>query len=81
MKSNFKEEESCLKQVQQKHSKNKRPMKRSNNRCHFCRKRGHIQRDCLSKKMMRKWLWDDASEEAEEHLAEMQSVAAIQHGR
>jgi len=73
--------ESSLKEAQQVYIINKRPMKKSRKRCHFCRKRGHIQKDCLSKQMLRKWLWDDASEKVEEHPAEMQSVAVTQHER
>jgi len=55
-------EELCKKQVQPTYSVNDRPMKRSRKRCHFCRKRGHLQKDCLSKHMLRKWLRDEASE-------------------
>jgi len=65
----------CKKQVQPKYLINKRPMKRSRKRCHFCRKRGHIQRDCLSRQMLRKRLWD-GKRDVGEHHAEMQSVAA-----
>ena len=46
----------------QKHYANKRTMKRSRKRCHFCRKRGHLQKDCLSKRMLRRWLRDEARE-------------------
>jgi len=51
---------------------NKKPSKWSRKRCHFCRKRGHLQKDCLSKKMLQKWLWNDASKKVNEHPAEMQ---------
>jgi len=60
---------------------NRRPSKRSRKRCHFCRKRGHLQKNCLSKKMLRTWLWNDASKKVEEHPAEMQSVEVIRHER
>jgi len=43
-------------------SVNERPVKRSRKRCHFCRKRGHVQKDCLSKRVLRKRLRDEARE-------------------
>ena len=52
----------CEKQVQPIYSVNEGPVKRPRKRCHFCRKRGHLQKDCLSKHMLRKWLRDEASE-------------------
>ena len=55
-------EEICERQVQPTHFITGRPMNRSRKRCHFCRKRGHLQKDCLSKHMLRKWLRDEASE-------------------
>jgi len=61
-KSKSETKESCVKQVQPTHIINKRPRKMSRKRCHFCRKRGHIQRDCPSRQMLQKWLWDDANE-------------------
>jgi len=48
--------------------KNERSMKRSRKRCHFCRKRGHLQRNCLGKRMLRNWLRDEASEMYENTL-------------
>jgi len=51
-------EELCKKQVQLTHSINNRTMNRSRKRCHFCRKRGHLEKDC----MLRRWLRDEASE-------------------
>jgi len=56
-KSGSEEKESCLKQAIKK-----RPMKRSRKRCHFCRKRGHVQKDCVKRQLLREWIWGDASE-------------------
>jgi len=42
--------------------KHKRTRKGSRKRCHFCRKRGHVQKDCLSKQVLRRWLRDEARE-------------------
>jgi len=61
-KSNSEKEESCLKQVRKMHIINKQQRKMLKKRCHFCRKRGHIQRDCPSRQMLWNWLWDDANE-------------------
>jgi len=55
-------DEICERQVQPTHFMDGRPMKRSRKRCHFCRKRGRLQKDCLSKHMLRRWLWDEARE-------------------
>jgi len=51
-----------LEQDQSTYSVNERPVKRSRKRCHFCRKRGHLQKDCLSKRVLRRWLRDEARE-------------------
>jgi len=51
-----------LEQDKSTYSVNKRPVKRSRKRCHFCRKRGHLQRDCINKRVLRRWLRDEARE-------------------
>ena len=38
------------------HFKNKRPRKRSTKRCHLCRKRGHIQKECPFSPVLQNWL-------------------------
>jgi len=55
-KSNSEKEKLCLSII------NKQQRKRLRKRCHFCRKRGHIQRNCPSRQMIWNWLWDDAIE-------------------
>jgi len=62
MKSNSEKKESCLKQVRKTHVMNKLQRKKMRKRCHFCRKRGHIQRECPGRKMIWNWLWDDTNE-------------------
>jgi len=47
---------------QSTYSIKKRPAKRSRKRCHFCRKRGHLQKNCLNKRALRRWLRDEARE-------------------
>jgi len=42
--------------------KRQQPRQGSRKRCHFCRKRGHVQKDCLSKRVLRRWLRDEARE-------------------
>ena len=37
-------------------SQQKQTVARKRKRCQFCRKRGHLQKDCVSKHMFRKWL-------------------------
>jgi len=69
--SNSETKELCEKRVKPMHSMNKRPIKRSAKRCHFCRKRGHIQKECPSRQVLQNWLWND---EVDEHTAEMQGV-------
>jgi len=51
-----------LERNQSTHSVNERPVKRSRKRCHFCRKRGHLQKDCLSRRVLRRRLRDEARE-------------------
>ena len=41
-------------------SKQKQTVVRKTRRCHMCRKRGHIQKDCPSKHMLRNWLRGEA---------------------
>jgi len=41
-------------------SKQKQTVARKTRRCHMCRKRGHIQKDCPSKHMLRNWLRGEA---------------------
>jgi len=62
MKSNSERKESCLKQVRKKNIMNKQQRKKIRKRCHFCRKRGHIQKECPGRKMIWNWLWDDTNE-------------------
>jgi len=69
--ANSETKESCEKRVKLTHLKNKRPRKRSTKRCHFCRKRGHIQKECPSRQVLQDWLRND---EVDEHTAEMQGV-------
>jgi len=40
--------------------KQKQTVERKTIRCHMCRKRGHIQKDCPSKHMLRNWLRGEA---------------------
>jgi len=40
--------------------KQKQTVARKTRRCHMCRKRGHIQKDCPSKHMLRNWLRGEA---------------------
>ena len=61
MKSNFEKEKTCLKRVRKTCIINKQQRKKSRKRCHFCRKRGHIQRDCPGRQMIWNWLWDDVN--------------------
>jgi len=65
------------------HIKNKRPRVRSTKRCHFCRKRGHIQRKCLIKKFLLNWLWGDVgvSKQVKDHPVDMQSVKVTHRER
>jgi len=42
--------------------KHQQPRQGSRKRCHFCRKRGHLQKDCLSKRVLRRWLRNEARE-------------------
>jgi len=42
--------------------KQKQTVERKIIRCHMCRKRGHIQKDCPSKHMLRNWLRGEAKE-------------------
>jgi len=77
-KSNSETRESCKKRVKLTHIINKRPRKRSIKRCHFCRKRGHIQRDCPCRQVLQDWLWNDANGEVDEHTAGMQGVENTQ---
>jgi len=41
-------------------TKQKQTVIRKIRRCHMCRKRGHIQKDCPSKHMLRNWLRSEA---------------------
>ena len=41
-------------------SKQKQTVVRKTRRCHMCRKRGHLQKDCPSKHMLRNWLRGEA---------------------
>jgi len=70
------EDEKIMIQLQDKKTR-----KQARKRCHFCRKRGHLQKNCLNKKMLLKWLWNDASKKVKEHPAEMQSVEVTRHER
>ena len=70
------EDENIMIQLQDKKSS-----KQGRKRCHFCRKRGHLQKNCLNKKMLLNWLWNDASKKVKEHPAEMQSVEVTLHER
>jgi len=44
------------------HFRNKRPRKRSTKRCHLCRKRGHIQKECPFSPVLQDWLWNDGED-------------------
>jgi len=56
---NKKKSDTTLNDKVKLHLKKKRPRKRSTKRCHFCRKRGHMQRNCVIKKFVLNWLWGD----------------------
>ena len=69
--SDFETKKLCKKRVSTMPFRSERPRKRSKKRCNFCRKRGHIQKECPCRQVLRNWLWND---EADEHTAEMQGV-------
>lgn len=48
-----------LKDKDKLHLKKRRPRKRSKKRCHFCRRRGHVQKNCVLKKFVLNWLRND----------------------
>ena len=48
--------EPSLEEAQLDYNRNKRPRKRSNKRCHFCRKRGHIKKNCPIKQKCWNWM-------------------------
>jgi len=56
--------EDCLQKIMQGYTtrkENPRQVKTTKKRCHFCRERGHIEKDCKKRKRCRNWLWKESS--------------------
>jgi len=55
--------EKCLQEIMQEYISRKespRQVKTTKKRCHFCRERGHIEKDCKKRKKCRNWLWNES---------------------
>jgi len=58
--------EKCLHEIMQGYISRKeipRQVKTTKKRCHFCRERGHVEKDCQKRKRCRNWLWNESSNE------------------
>ena len=69
----LKNRESSSKEVRTTLGMNQKHRNKIVKRCHMCRKRGHIHKECPSKHMLRNW-WQNKAKNVREHHVVMQSV-------